>query len=324
VFLFFPGLGTTSKVGFTAMVAHYIAEHTELFSPEVPAVGVAVMQGFDGLPLRTTKLMSTALISTDDAGHIIEHVASKFGVKIVLLGISLGGAFVTHWAGKFPTSCQEANVVGGVIVAHGLDVYHAAKSCDAMLPNQYLLSCYRHNLSQSPPDVDLVAKIPDFDIDSLKTAKSAREWDVACLPLYGFNDYESMLHASDPGRLLGQVSIPLVFVSADNDPIAPASRLVEEGRLHEVVPNCTIVRTKKGSHLAWWEGGIMGCQQPWAVNLIVELSAALLKMPSSEDEDQPARLDKTPSSLSTLRDRILSRSRSLGRSRSNSSPACGS
>ena len=49
----------------------------------------------------------------------------------------------------------------------------------------------------------------------------------------------------------------LVFLSSDNDPVAPATRLIDEGGILKLVRNCATIRTEKGSHLAWWQGSVL-------------------------------------------------------------------
>jgi predicted alpha/beta-fold hydrolase len=94
---------------------------------------------------------------------------------------------------------------------------------------------------------------PRFQIDALHRAKSVREWDIACLPLYGFESIEEMFRASDPVHVFRELNptIPLVIINADDDWICPSSRLRTANEMYGSMDNVAIIETKGGGHLGW-------------------------------------------------------------------------
>ena len=164
------------------------------------------------------------------------QVSAKWpGVPLVVIGCSIGSAHFTRWAGANPEKLQQCGVVGAVMVCHGQSARPAAMAVDSSGAASFILDAYREIL-QRHPDLELLAKtFPGFQPEKLQSARSLREWDDALLPVYGFGHYEEVLDAVDTtGAMLQKLSIPVVFFGADNDPLTPATRLVE-GEVEKLV-----------------------------------------------------------------------------------------
>eukprot|EP00927_Polykrikos_kofoidii_P055334 TRINITY_DN49602_c0_g1_i1.p1 TRINITY_DN49602_c0_g1~~TRINITY_DN49602_c0_g1_i1.p1 ORF type:complete len:430 (+),score=51.92 TRINITY_DN49602_c0_g1_i1:79-1290(+) len=277
--LMLPGTGTNSRRGFACTIAHRVASLRPDFH-----VGVVVLQGHDGLPLRSDKVMSTAYVGCGDAGYVFEHVSTRFpGVPIVVFTCSIGSAHFTRWLGTAsPESVQKTGIVGAIMLSHG---HSGAESAVALKESpaceSFILGEWRRILRESPPDPAVLArKAPKFDISRVLRAKTHAKWDEEVLPLYGFTDNAEMHRQCDATpSMLANVKMPLVFVNTDNDPITPAGRLMDTGRVCDVVPNCAAVRTRLGSHMAWWQGPPWALEQRWAYTTMCELIVAIAEMP---------------------------------------------
>eukprot|EP00927_Polykrikos_kofoidii_P047248 TRINITY_DN41369_c0_g1_i1.p1 TRINITY_DN41369_c0_g1~~TRINITY_DN41369_c0_g1_i1.p1 ORF type:complete len:428 (-),score=54.53 TRINITY_DN41369_c0_g1_i1:105-1274(-) len=277
IVLMFPGVGTTSKVGFTAMVGHHLAK----VMPDT-AVCMAVLQGHDFLPLKSLDAICTGYVTKGDAGLIISHVGKKWRhVPIVVVACSIGTAHFTYWATRNPVQVKRSSVVGGIMLCHGYSAKLSAEAVDAFpAAASAILGCFRENLAQSPLDEALLEeRIPDHKDQlqaDLETARTLEEWDTALLPLYGYKSREEMLDAAELREEgLRNLMLPIVFINADDDPLCPATRLIDEARIHEIVPNCLAVRTARGSHMAWWDGPVWANEQKWACNLIHDTVVAM-------------------------------------------------
>jgi len=282
----FPGVGTNSRSGFAAMTAHHCAHHCPKWR-----VGVAVLQGHDGLQMHTEKIVSSAYPSSADAGRVLEFAAAAHpGIPIVPICCSVGCAHFTYWAINFPDRVKQLGVVGSVMVCHGAKSHLSANAVDASVATRaFILQEGKKNITKSPPCERFLAQsFPDFaGLRSLLEAKTLEEWDRLCLPLYGFKTRAEMLdfvNATD--EKLRRLDIPTIFINADDDPVTPAGRLAECNFL-KVVPNCATIRTLRGAHMAWWEGSIWDLRQDWSRELVAELVEALAQMkPASRSPDQ--------------------------------------
>lgn len=281
VLLVFPGVGSTARRGFAGTIAHHIASVRPDFR-----VGVAVLQGHDGLPLRTEKVMSTAYVGCGDVGHIFEHVARTLpGVPIVVLSCSIGSAHFTRWVGGVPPEhVSGLGIVGGVVVCHGYNAADTRRAADSSGCSSFIIGEWRKMLKRSPPDpVKLAQKAPHFDMDKLLRSRTVKEWDAAAMPLYGYTDDAEVLRSSEASpTMLEAIKIPIVFVNSFNDPITPARRLIY-GRVCETMANVAFLTTSRGSHMSWWQGPPWGLEQRWACNAMAELVSALATMPLGKD-----------------------------------------
>ncbi|CAJ1414932.1 unnamed protein product [Effrenium voratum] len=75
-------------------------------------------------------------------------------------------------------------------------------------------------------------------------------------------------------EMMRRLNIPTVFVGADNDPLAPPTRLLQ-GEVQKLVPDCAILSTSHGSHMAWWQGAPWALHQTWALDTMAELISLL-------------------------------------------------
>eukprot|EP00928_Gymnodinium_smaydae_P094095 TRINITY_DN7857_c0_g1_i2.p1 TRINITY_DN7857_c0_g1~~TRINITY_DN7857_c0_g1_i2.p1 ORF type:complete len:227 (+),score=34.46 TRINITY_DN7857_c0_g1_i2:519-1199(+) len=219
-----------------------------------------------------------------DVGHMLEHISKKYaGTPILVIGCSIGTGHFTLWAGSNPDKLSTLNIVGGIMICHGLSAKETAEAVDASLFAGHILRCFRHQLDTSPPSPDLMtAELQE----ALEAASTLEEWDKAVGPVYGFNDREEMLRACDTTpAVLGRISVPMVFLNADDDPVTPAGRLIDVGRIHELVPNCVAARTAKGSHMGWWEGAPWALSQDWASQVVSELVVSMCNLNPTSNFD---------------------------------------
>eukprot|EP00435_Cladocopium_sp_Y103_P009096 s4314_g2.t1 len=302
VLLLFPGIGTNSRRGFTGMTAHHLAKSFPRHK-----VGVAVLQGHDGLPLKSTCFPATAYVSIGDTGRLIEHVSRQFpGLPMVVVACSIGAAHFTHWAGSHPEKVKQCGVVGAVLVCHGTAARPAATAVDSSGAAPFILEAYRDILRTNFPDLTVFQDIPGFDPAKLSAARTLREWDEAVLPLYGFQRHEDVLDAVDTTpQMMRALPMPTVFLGAANDPITPSTRLLEGG-VHQLVSDCAVIHCSHGSHMAWWQpvaGNPLHLEQNWVRDLMVELISILADLPHPTEASDAS---ETSPSETSEEQRVLS------------------
>ncbi|CAE7670642.1 unnamed protein product, partial [Symbiodinium pilosum] len=277
-------IGTNSRRGFAGMIAHHLAKTFTKMK-----VGVGILQGHDELPLRSTCLPATAYVGIGDIGHITEHVSSKWPTTpLSIVACSIGAAHFTRWAGLNAMQLQQHRVQGAVLVCHGYSSRHAAGAVDASGAAPVILNAYR-DIVRKCADLEVLANsFPGFEPQKLKSARNLREWDEALLPVYGFTEHEHVMDAVDTTpAMLEQLSIPVIFLAAENDPLTPATRLLD-GQVHKLVKNSAVIHTSHGSHMAWWEGPPWAMHQTWACSLMSEAVSALTGLPIPATPSSPS------------------------------------
>ncbi|CAJ1342752.1 unnamed protein product [Effrenium voratum] len=161
VVLVFPGIGTNARSGFAGSSAHHLANVFPHF-----AVGVAVLQGHDGLPLHSTCLPATAYVSMGDTGRIIEHSSAKYPKKPhFVLACSIGAAHFTHWAGTHPEKVRGCRLAGAVLCCHGFASRPAASAVDTSGAAGFILAAYRDILKGCQRE------IPGLDLEKVLAAR---------------------------------------------------------------------------------------------------------------------------------------------------------
>lgn len=259
IMLHFPGLGQCRPtIGFGAMIVGAMQEHRQ----NARAVSV-IYPGFAGHIIDSHKLPGSAYISTDDVGAILRHLKCRLpNAPIVLVGCSFGSAMVSNWLVRNADEAGACNIVLTLLYAYGhstTDTVWAADN-DALggMTSASVVKMWKEVFLRNTQNLAHLQTLektfaPRFQIDALNRAKSVREWDIACLPLYGFESIDDMFRASDPMHVFRQLNptIPVVIINADDDWICPSSRLLTANEMYGSMENVAIIETKGGGHLGW-------------------------------------------------------------------------
>jgi uncharacterized protein len=113
-----------------------------------------------------------------------------------------------------------------------------------------------------------------FDLSRLETIRTVRQFDAAyTAPFFGFASAEDYYHRAAALRVVEQIQVPALVITAEDDPFVP----VEPFRDPRLTgnPHITLVVTKHGGHcgfLAEREGP--DDDGYWAENSIIEFARA--------------------------------------------------
>lgn len=210
---------------------------------------------------------------TGDLDEIVRRLTDREpGVRIGLVGVSLGGNVAMKWLGE-----RGDTVPGPVVGAVGISVPFDLAACAAVLDHGLSRALYTtHFLRTLRRKVVLKARIhPRFvDVGATRRARTFAEYDrVVTAPLNGFADEVDYWTRSSSGPYLERIRRPALLINARDDPFLPASALPDPARLPGGI---TVEFPDRGGHAGFLEGRWPWRVRGWAERRAVEFLAALL------------------------------------------------
>jgi predicted alpha/beta-fold hydrolase len=183
--------------------------------------------------------------------------------RIALLGSSLGGNVLVKWLGEQGASIPR-EVKAAVALSVPFDLELCARTLDSggfwqrVYRTRFLRSLKRKSLQK-------LKKFPGAaDEYRVRAARTLVEFDDALTArVHGFAGASDYYAQSSSGRFVDRVRVPLLLLSAEDDPFIPA-RCIPRTANSAV----TVEVTRRGGHLGFIEG------PPWAARYYAERRAA--------------------------------------------------
>lgn len=263
IVVMFPGLGACSSTdGFGATLMAAIVEDFASRATPVRVAGV-VYPGFAGHALDSHRIPGSAYVSATDVGAVLACVRACFPTApLVVIGASFGSALVSNWCARNPVTATSMRIDAVLLYAYGHSIAATVWAADhdgvGGLTGRAVVRMWKATFLDQPANRAQLERLESthrgFDIAALSSARSVREWDTACLPLYGFETLDEMLEYADPVAHFASLpaSLPVVIINAEDDWISPASRLAEGP--YAQMPNVAVIATPTGGHLGWIDG----------------------------------------------------------------------
>jgi predicted alpha/beta-fold hydrolase len=183
-------------------------------------------------------------LTEDAAGVLIEMVRDERIDRIAVAGYSLGGNLALKLAGDFGSDAPpELRAVCAVS-----PIIEISKCVDALEKRQNII--YQWNFVK-----DLKARMRRkaqhfpgaFAVDRLASVRTVRQFDeVYTAPHFGFRDAQDYYHRASAMRVVGEIRVPTLIITAADDPFVPASMLDAPAVRNN--PNITTVVTRHGGH----------------------------------------------------------------------------
>jgi predicted alpha/beta-fold hydrolase len=185
---------------------------------------------------------------TGDLGELIARARNEAD-RIVIAGCSLGGNVLVKWLGE-----QGASVPREIKAAAALSVPFDLLSCANTLDGPgFWRWVYRTRFLRSlkKKSLEKLTKFPGaFDTERVRRARTLFEFDDALTgPVHGFSGATDYYAQSSSGQFVQNVQIPLLLLSAADDPFIPAEGIPSR------VPACVTLEVwPQGGHLGFVEG----------------------------------------------------------------------
>ncbi|MEK6882339.1 MAG: alpha/beta hydrolase, partial [Nanoarchaeota archaeon] len=229
------------------------------------AVVVCIRRGHGNLPLKTPVINTMG--STDDLKIQLTHIKRKYpNSKILGVGISAGSGLLARYLGEVGA---KSLLFAAVAISPAYDIekaFHRIHPIYNKLMAQRLINYFleRHYLSLS--------EIPGYN--HVKDSKSIGEFQDRLHLLSGYASKEEYYHYSNPIKVANLIQTPLLILNADDDPICVKLNVNENLHWLEGLTKTILVKTKRGSHIAFFEGFRA---RSWCDELVTDYFIEVLK-----------------------------------------------
>ncbi|KAL0326721.1 UNVERIFIED_CONTAM: Embryogenesis-associated protein [Sesamum angustifolium] len=222
-------------------------------------------RGCGNSPVTTAQFYSASFLG--DISEVVSMLATHPSANLYAVGWSLGANILVRYVGQESFSCPLAGAISlcnpfNLIIADedfrkGFNIVY-----DKALANALCKIFRRHAL--------LFEDIGgEFNIPLAANAKSVREFDDGLTRVsFGFKSVDDYYSNSSSSDSIKNVSIPLLCIQAENDPIAPSRGIPREDIKKN--PNCMLIVTPKGGHLGWVAGGEAPLGAPWTDPIVMD------------------------------------------------------
>lgn len=263
VVLLLPGLGGSSQGGYVKNMANKLASCGF-------AVGVLNMRGCAGCSLRTPRVFSAYRGSTNDVREAVDYVRSHLveaphkEKPVFLLGWSLGANILINTLAEqgLDTSSQAKSsfLNGGVALCATHCLVRCGRQAREHWVTKYVYSRFvtRNLLQCLQPALSRYGSGPvpgwngtDVRVDSLRLQSAQEVFDIdeaLIRRMFGYNSVHEYYYDASSCRRVEQVSVPLLMVSAADDPMSTGWAPFAKVRAN---PNIMLAYTSHGGHLGW-------------------------------------------------------------------------
>lgn len=223
-------------------------------------------RGCANSPVTTAKFYSASF--TGDLRQVVDHVLTRYPqCNIYAAGWSLGANILVRYLGEETDKCRLS---GAVSMCNPFDLVIADEDFhkgfnnvyDRALANSLRAIFKKHALLFEGLD-------GEYNIPKVANAKTVRDFDDGLTRVsFGFKSVDDYYSNSSSSDSIKNISIPLLCIQAENDPIAPSRGIPRDDI--KANPNCLLIVTPQGGHLGWIAGdeAPFGC--PWTDPIVME------------------------------------------------------
>jgi hypothetical protein len=213
---------------------------------------------------RLTPTLYNSGLSGDYRAVLMELIGEGFE-KIFFAGYSMGGNLATKMAGELGGAAPK-ELKGVAAVCPALDLSACADALEKKENLLYQWHFVRGLLARYRRKAELFPE--RYARNGFAPIRTVREFDDAITaPCFGYRDAEEYYQAAGAKKVIGQVAVPLLLITSQDDPFVPyesflRARVAENPRVEFVAP-------KNGGHCGFiskWSGA----KRFWAEERIVE------------------------------------------------------
>jgi hypothetical protein len=221
-----------------------------------------------------TETLTPTLYNSGMSGDyraLLEELSSGDGFKqIFFVGYSMGGNLVTKMAGEFGEAPPKA-IRAVCVVCPAMDL----GACADALERRENYFYQRHFVKGLMSRYARKAKLfPErYRLDGIGPVRSVREFDDRITaPQFGYRDAQDYYEAVGAKKLVSQVRVPLLMITAQDDPFVPYELFLRANPAQN--PAIRFVAPKHGGHCGFISNR-SGAERFWAEQRIVEFCNAI-------------------------------------------------
>ena len=261
--LLIPGLTGSSDTAYIRRAA------VELHNAGV-RVGCYNPRGRGGNALDAPFLYSAGY--TEDLRRVVRHVRDQWpSAKLTAAGYSLGASYLAKYIGEEGSDCMLS---GAAHFACPTDLLTGIRrlgstASSRFVDKYFLVPSVQKVMKEYMP---LLAGAPGLDLDGAAAATSMEGFDGCTIaPMMGCESAEQYYIEASSEELLHRARCPMLFVSAYNDPVAPAD-VIKQAVFRSDAPDAPLLLaiTNEGGHSMSWPEGLTGRGRAWSAAVLVE------------------------------------------------------
>jgi predicted alpha/beta-fold hydrolase len=208
-----------------------------------------------------------------DYRAVLEELANGDGFEqIFFAGYSMGGNLVTKMAGEFGSDAPH-QLRGVCAVCPALDLAACAEELERWDNYFYQGRFVRGLLKRYARKVELFPQ--RYSKDGFGQIRSVREFDDAITaPSFGFKDAKAYYESAGAKKVVGQIRVPYLLITAQDDPFVPYEAIRASGA--ERNPAIRFVAPEHGGHCGFVSRR-SGARRFWAEETIVNFCRERLR-----------------------------------------------
>jgi len=252
-----PGIGNSSESVYIRTFVHYAQCH---------GYRCAVLNHLG--VLNSVQVTASRIFTyghTTDYAEMVKNLVKRYpSTNIVSVGFSLGGNLITKYLGETDIRKPD-NIIGGISICQG---YNALLATQWLLKWQNFHRFYLYVLTENVKNIILKHRHILLSED-VKTRCKLNEREIvaaATLPeldeaytrkVHNFTSVEELYTWSSSIHYLKNITKPVIFVNAKDDPLVPEVLLNPIKDFAKSNNRAIYIEVAHGGHLGFYEGGII-------------------------------------------------------------------
>lgn len=222
-------------------------------------IALCVRRGHAKLPMPVAKM--NLFGSTEDLKEQINLIQSQFPTSSLYgVGSSAGTGLLVRYLGEEGASTP---LKAAFALCPGYDIEQGFKNVHPLytkLMTKKLFKSFIYPYAQTWQGNEMLEKV--------LSTRSLEQFQSHYYSFAGYPSFEAYAQAVNPIYVFENVSIPLMILNAEDDPVCSILNFEPYKEMIQHMPNVIVVTTKKGSHCGFYEG--IKDTRSWAHQLIAD------------------------------------------------------
>ena len=225
-------------------------------------------------------------LSADPAAVIKELTELDGLTSIAVVGYSLGGNVALRLAGDHGPKGPAEALTAVCAISPTMDLGRCVEALERSSNVLYELNFVR-NLKRRMRRKARV-RPGRFDLRPLAGVRTVRGFDEAfTAPHHGFQDADDYYYRASSLRVVEQIQVPTLILSASDDPFVPPEQFADPTLANN--PAITVVVTKHGGHCGFMTESRPGFDGYWAEQAALEFVKRSVALPVNSGSAAPSR-----------------------------------
>ncbi|MBD9481554.1 alpha/beta fold hydrolase [Pseudomonas sp. PDM14] len=238
-------------------------------------VVVCERRGHGGLPLTSPRFNTMG--DTADLREQLRQIGERYPQSpLYAAGISAGTGLLVRYLGE---QGADTPLQGAFAYCPGYDIRVAFARSRAPYTRLMARKLVRQFVT---PNREALAHLPS--LSALENAQSLDEFHRHLYECAGYSSQQAFLDSCNPMPVMETVSIPLLVLNAEDDPVCVLGNVRDHQQAMARMPRTLLAVTARGSHCAYLSGFTA---RSWAHHLAAEFLQALHASARRSSEDHP-------------------------------------